>query len=440
MKTVIGFDHECYENHLYLNNGDETFTEVGTKWGVSNSGCALATMFSDIDGDHDPDLLVANDFGAWIQPNALFENQYPISGFIDISTSSNMDIAVYGMGIAAGDIDNDLDLDYYITNIGQNALMINNGENIFEDKTLLAGVEDIWVKDSSFTVGWGTGFLDLDNDKDLDLYVANGYVPAAAFIDNSKANPNRLFENLGSGSFQSIKLDTNLMSSQRGRGFIYGDIDSDGDLDFLVCNVNRQATSDTIQRVQLFQNETIAPGNWLMVKLRGSQSNYFGIGSKIVVYVKGERYLKELNGGYGTHASQHASDLHFGMGNHTVIDSIEVFWPKGDRQVFYDLEVNQSYTFTEKVQVHTETLSQDLKIKIYPNPSSGRFNIEIPVSQGWRSYGIVDIYGRQVCPPQELSGSDEQFKSIWNPPFPGLYLLHVIGKEKSIVKNIIANE
>ena len=221
--TVQGFDHTCHANRLYINNGDWTFTEVAEEQGVSDKGCGLAVAFSDYDGDNDADILVANDFGSWVLPNALYKNQFPEDGYEDVGKFSGMDVQIYGMGIAIGDYDMDLDLDYYITNIGKNVLLQNMGNGIFTDQAVQAGVPDTYVDEGLFTTGWGTAFMDFDNDTDLDLYVVNGFVPAAPFISNALHNPNRLFEN-------------------------------DGDMDFLLVNVNRQGTSIAIQR-NFFSNK-----------------------------------------------------------------------------------------------------------------------------------------------------------------------------------------
>ena len=124
--------------------------------------------------DADPDLIVANDFGAWVTPNALFQNEIPADTFLNVSEPSGMDVGIYGMGIATGDYDRDLDLDYYITNLGRNVLLENQDKIVFTDKTTEAGVEDEYM-DSLLATGWGTAFLDMDNDADLDLFVCNGY-------------------------------------------------------------------------------------------------------------------------------------------------------------------------------------------------------------------------------------------------------------------------
>ena len=118
--TVVGYSHRGFANFLYINNGDGTFSEVAQATGAGDMGCGLATSATDYDNDGDIDLYNANDFGEWVIPNVLLRNDG--TTFTDVSAPSGADIAMYGMGIAVGDYDHDLDLDYYVTNIGANAL------------------------------------------------------------------------------------------------------------------------------------------------------------------------------------------------------------------------------------------------------------------------------------------------------------------------------
>lgn len=438
--TVIGFAHQGHPNKMYINNGDWTFTEVGSQYGVDHAGCALATTFSDFDDDGDPDILVANDFGAWIKPNVLFENQYPKIGFNDVSESSGMDVGIYGMGIAVGDYDQDLDLDYYITNLGRNVLMQNQGDGSFIDLTQEAGISDKYAIDSLLTVGWGTAFMDFDNDTDLDLFVVNGWIPAAPFIHNSVQNPNRLFENTGNGAFKEMEIDSSLGSSLRGRGYACSDIDLDGDLDFLVINVNRQATSGAIHPVQLYRNDLINENNWIQIKLQGAVNNLDGLGSKIVLSAGGNKYLGECNGGYGTHASQHSSTLHFGLKDATVVDSVEIRWPGGNRQVLINIPINQTHTFTESGTVQNKILFEsDHLLKCSPNPFNNKVIIELLISQtGSQKLRIFNALGSEIYHFTFLGVKDQNWLHQWTAPETGYYFLVIENDRYIINKKLIS--
>jgi hypothetical protein len=401
--SVIGFDHNCFDNLLFINNGDWTFSESGSAYGVQNGGCALAATFTDFDNDHDPDLLIANDFGEWITPNALYQNDFPSHTFTNISDTSGMDVGIYAMGIATGDFDRDLDLDYYFTNLGRNVLLENQGNLIFEDQTAEKGVEDIFM-DSLLTAGWGTAFMDVDNDADLDLFVCNGYIPSSEFIDNHPKNRNRLFINDGNATgngfiFSETAFDSGLDNEGRGRGFAYSDLDNDGDLDFLVINNNKQTTPDSIHHILLYRNDNNNGNNWLKVKLEGVVSNRDAFGSKIKIVVNGLSWLHEYDGGFGTHASQNSSTAHFGIGQATIVDSLIITWPTGEETIKTKIDANQFLTVIEDNPVSVNTLlsNHNLKLNAFPNPFSHSTQISFQLEKsGFVELDIFDSLGRKM--------------------------------------------
>ncbi|NRB64245.1 MAG: VCBS repeat-containing protein [Saprospiraceae bacterium] len=439
--SIVGFEHDCYANHLYLNNGDWTFTDVSDEWLAADDGCALAIAFSDYDNDFDPDLLIINDFGQWVTPNALLSNDQ--DRFVDVSVSSHMDVGLYGMGVAIGDYDNDLDLDYYITNLGDNALLTNNGDGTYSDEAQRMGVADGNITDSLLATGWGTAFIDMDNDADLDLYVVNGYVPAASFIANPRENPNRCFENDGTGNFDLVEGNTSLASVRWGRGFTYADIDNDGDLDFFVGNVNRQATSDTIQKVQLFRNDNQNLNKWLKIKLEGVVNNRDGFGSQVRIKANGRWYLQESNGGYGTHASQHSTIIHFGLGAATMVDSVIVYWPGGAEQVLTQVAANQLINIVEGVTVSlVEQLNDNTSVQVhcYPNPFRGQTTLEYTLAERSPvSVRIFDSIGREVFAAHWLNQQKGYHQVQWGSVAKGLYVVSIQTNKQTVQQTIISN-
>lgn len=401
---VVGFDHHCFQNLLFLNNGDWTFTEIGADYGVNDSGCALATMFTDYDQDADPDILVANDFGAWITPNQLYQNDFPSDTFSNISQPSGMDVGIYGMGIAVGDYDRDSDLDYYITNLGRNVLLENQNEGRFEDKTTQTGTEDTYMLDSLLAVGWGTAFMDIDNDADLDLFVCNGYVPAAGFIANPEENKNRLFLNDGNATgtgyrFTEEALNSGLADEGRGRGFAYSDYDNDGDLDLLVVNVNQHTSGDPIQNVLLYRNDTSNDNNWLKVRLEGVVSNRDGFGATIRIVVGSQAWVHDYNGGFGSHNSQHGTTAHFGLKEAEIVDSLIVFWPSGILDQFTNISANQMVSIQENGTLTgaEEILEEEIELQAFPNPFSEELHIQFRLSKREKvEIDMFDLLGRKV--------------------------------------------
>ena len=165
------------QHRLFQNNGNGTFRDVTHFLGQSSlHGAGLAAGFLDYDDDGRPDLFVVNDFGQFIEPNVLYRNAGPARGdwsFKDVSDQARVDAAIDGMGLAVGDYDGDSRLDMFVTNMGDNILYRNQGGEIFEDKTSAAGVGRGQIP-GEHSVGWGTAFLDFDNDGLLDIYFAAG--------------------------------------------------------------------------------------------------------------------------------------------------------------------------------------------------------------------------------------------------------------------------
>ncbi|MGB0521903.1 MAG: FG-GAP-like repeat-containing protein [Flammeovirgaceae bacterium] len=338
-----GFYHECYANWLFVNNGDNTFTEVGNATGVDDKGCALAVTFTDFNQDHDPDIYVANDFGEWIVPNAMLQNMGN-GNFTNVSEVTNLDVAIYGMGIATGDFNKDGLFDYYITNLGRNVLVSNTGGQIFADVTTTAGVENTNAGDQ-FSTGWGTMFVDYDHDGHDDLFVGNGEIPAADFIATNLEDPNKMYRNNGNGTFTDVTASLKVGDDTRGRGVAMCDFDKDGDMDIAVHVVNNSNEVETIHFL-FYVNEASEGRNWMQVKLKGTTANASAFGSIIRLYANGELWLRETGGG-GSHASQHSYYNHFGLDNLSNVDSIVVTWPGGASQSIKNIRTNQTIIITE---------------------------------------------------------------------------------------------
>jgi len=148
--SVVGFDHECYTNFLYENVDGFEFSKQRLN---INDGCGLAVTGSDFDNDGDVELFVINDFGEWIEPNKVYSFE---GGMMEnIANSVGLDIGLYGMGIASGDINGDGHLDYYITNLGRNAFLVYNEETkSYQDHAELMGIDNTYAYDNVFATGW----------------------------------------------------------------------------------------------------------------------------------------------------------------------------------------------------------------------------------------------------------------------------------------------
>ena len=358
------FYHLCYDNQFYINNGDGTFTESAQALGLANTGCALATAFTDLNFDHNIDIYVANDFGEFILPNYAYLNNYPYAGFTDISASSGLDIGLYGMGIAIGDYDEDLDLDYYVTNLGRNVLLNNNGDMTFDDVTTAADTENTNSGDF-FSTSWGCMFMDYDNDSQLDLFVSNGEIPAVDFIETNEIDPNKMFHNNGDGTFTDESVNLGLAQSNVCRGAAYSDFDNDGDLDLYVVSID--VDEDATIHSYLLRNDIENNNNWLKVKLQGINANRDGYGAKVIVHAESRSLLKEIDGG-SSHTSHNSSIAHFGLGDIQTIDNVEIIWPGGRQQIINDVATNQLLEVLEDTTKLVNISSVDnIRTTVYPS-------------------------------------------------------------------------
>jgi hypothetical protein len=427
------YQHIGYRNKLYLNNGDLTFQERSSVYEMEEKATSLATAFTDYDNDNDVDLYVVNDFGEFIQPNQLFQNQFPVDNFEDVSVASGANIGLFGMGLGIGDYDNDLDLDYYVTNLGKNELLNNQGDGTFELMTNFAGVQDS-ANLEGLAVGWGTGFLDYDNNGWLDLYVSNGFIPASEEIDNSIINPNAFFKNNSDGTFTDFSRQSGLIINAKGRGAAYGDLNNDGLLDIILVPVDKPGASDvnTRNEVILFYNITATSNNWVQLNLLGTESNKNAFGAHVYLYDNlGNVQLREVDGG-SSHGSSNSPIVHFGLGTATI-DSIKIIWPNGLIQMVYHASINQIQTIVEgeeEVIDATENQSR-LSISLYPNPASVNLTLEtFNTKNNPLAYEIFSVEGKLLL--SEAIIASKTIIDISNFP-SGIYHLKMIEQGKLII-------
>ena len=338
--VLNGFDHDCYENFFFHNNGNSTFTQVASQLNLEDAGCGLAIVNTDYDMDGDADLYLANDFGEFVETNQMYINNLTTGVFDTIPTENDINIGFYGMGIAVGDYDLDQDFDYYVSNLGANALLNNDGSGLFTNIAEQAGVPNTSTSNNLLVTSWGTVFADIDNNLYEDLLVANGHIPAAGFIATDQRDPNKLYYNNGDNTFTDISEIAGFASAEKCRGLVYSDFDQDGDLDFFVNVMISDSFPDA--NVRFYRNDLVSNNNWLQISLEGTRSNRDAIGSTIKVFVDDLVLLREVSGG-GSHASQNSTTAHFGLADHANIDSVQVIWPGGEVESFYNLPVNQRH-------------------------------------------------------------------------------------------------
>ena len=325
---------------LYRNRGDGTFDDVTRPAGVfDGTAKGMGVVFGDYDDDGFTDCYVANDVGA----NHLYRNRGD-GTFENVAWMAGVEGDENGytqgtMGVDFGDIDRDGRLDLVGLNYQKqpNALYRNEGGGFFEDLSLRAGLGY-----SLPLVGWGTDFLDLDNDGDLDILVANGHLQDRVEEydpTTSYAQLNQVLLNDGTGRYTVANdLGPGLYTRKSSRGLASADIDNDGDLDVLVTNA--------ADAPDLLLNEGANRRSWLRVRLIGVRVNRAGIGARVTVRAGDTIQVDEARAGSG-YLSQNDLTLHFGLGSMTRVDSVEVRWPGGHVDEYLDLPTDRTVTITE---------------------------------------------------------------------------------------------
>ena len=325
---------------MYKNLGGLQFEDITEQSGLSlaQSAQSFSAIFSDFDGNGDADLFVAIDVGR----NAAYFNDN--GTFTEAAAATGLDHEGNDMGIAAGDIDNDGDLDLFTSNIADptnlfgfdlhNALLVNesSGSNVrFQNESLKRGVGDsFWA--------WGTEFTDVDNDGDLDLIVVGGNDEVVSRYDLHSPlldAPSILFLNDGTGVY-SRSTGTALDSPRDSRALIAFDYDRDGDEDLLVTNVN--------QPVQLLENQAPTAHSWLQVSLRQRAGlNSRGVGAVLYVKANGVTQRRDIILGESYLAGVPA-EVHLGLGSAAAVDELRVVWSSGEQSIVRNVKANQHLT------------------------------------------------------------------------------------------------
>ncbi len=438
-----GFQHIGHENLLYLNQGSDanglpTFVEVGEALGVNDTGCALACTFTDFDNDHDLDLLIANDFGTKERSTVLYRNNYPHNSFTDVSDATQFHTPINGIGIASGDYNEDGQMDYCMSNMGENQLLQNSANPIHSEGFKSLAMNEVDGNspfeggkgdENEFTT-WGTIFFDYNHDSHLDLFLANGYIPNIESSNSSKSMPNQLYQNQGNGNgFIEIAGNLGLDNTDFSRGAGVGDYDGDGDLDILVANIVNQTQHQTTEvletsvvSAQLYRNDA-SKGNWLTVSLEGTENNRDGYGAKVQVMVDGRILMREIDGG-SSHLSHSQTIAHFGLSHYTQLEKIEVIWAGGKIQEvlpsetgIFDGKVNQHIHIVEANQA-TNLSHLDItqfQIRTFPNPFNQQMAIQYHLPETTQvSAAIYDAKGAWITNllNEEKIGGKHQLE--WN--------------------------
>lgn len=339
---------------LFRNNGNGTFTNVSKEAGIEADGKGLGVILLDLDGDGKTDIFVGNDEAPNNQYRNLGGGKLESCGVINGTAANWQGKPMGSMGLEADDLTGDGHPELFVTTYYHEGttLFRNNGQH-FTDVSQSAGMfAASWNK-----VGWGTAFLDVDRDGDLDIFVANGHVYRNAAEIQAKSEDGepytygqlpQLFRGDGKGMFKDISRMAGPYFQQLvvGRGVALGDYDNDGASDLVINHVGGPPA--------LLRNETKTPHHWIRLRLEGSRhrdpagSNRDAIGARVEVRIGERTLVRHIKGG-GSYYSAHDRRLLIGLGPAERVDEIEVRWPNAaaSRQRFGPLDGDRAYRLIE---------------------------------------------------------------------------------------------
>ncbi len=366
MPESFEFAQNGGRNYLFRNRGDGTFEEVGEAMGLTTRRWTLAAATADVDGDGDPDLFVANDFGI----NELYINEG--DRFREVGRAANLaHVPKSGMNASFGDVLNRGDWALFVTNISEPGVLIHGNDLWVPSGAAgdpsgyrnLAGAMGVELAGFAF----GAQFGDLDNDGWLDLFVANGHYSGESresyWYDYSKVagghseiigdarhwpamrgrslsgyQQDRVWLNDGAGRFHDVARAVGVASQHDGRAVAFADLWNRGALDVVVAN----------QRGPLlvYRNTVEAANAWIAFDLEGRRGNRSAIGAEVRLFRDGTRQIRQIEGGSGF-AAQNQRRAYFGLGPVTDVDSVVIRWPSGAVRTLRSPAVNTLHRVVE---------------------------------------------------------------------------------------------
>ena len=368
------YTNKGLNDKFFRNNGDGTFTDVTEEAGLYDEGYALSTTVGDVNNDGWPDIYVTNDF---VWHDVLYINNQD-GTFTEATKTVMKHTTEFGMGSDIADFNNDGLLDiiavdmlpedhwrkmshmgsqnsfsplFDSTQMMRNTLQLNRGDGMFSEISQLAGIDETdW--------SWSPLFADYDHDGFVDLFITNGYkrdvtnkdvieffsrqAPIALLkrVPSIKLQ-NYAYKNMGDLTFKKVSVDWGIGDFVNSNGGIYADLDNDGDLDLIINNI------DTLSTIYRNNATELGKGNWLQVKLEGSGMNTSGIGARVQIHYDKTSQIREFSATRG-YLSSTQDNLHFGIGDVSLIDRLLVTWPDGSAQVLENIGTNQVITLKQK--------------------------------------------------------------------------------------------
>lgn len=337
--TAPKISHRPVDEHLWRNNGDGTFTDVGLAAGIvahpinADTDKTFTPNFVDMDRDGWLDILIASDFA----DSQVFLNNG--DGSFTNVTDPLIITDQNGMGATVCDYDFDGDFDWFVTSI-YNLSKGRNGNRFYRN----IGGQGLTFEEHTDPTGtrighwgWGASCQDLDNDGDEDIFHVNGFSQGLSLNPGDEIDPALLYVSDGAGSFTDEAALRGIADTGRGLGVVSFDYDRDGDLDIFIAN-NQAAP-------KLYRNDGLTQ-NYLTVKLQGLTPNTQAIGSRVIATVGGTTMSRLMRAG-SNYVSQDPAEAHFGLGSSTIVDELEIQWFMGGTTTMTNVSANQVLTVVE---------------------------------------------------------------------------------------------
>lgn len=360
---------------FFKNNNLSNFSNVAYSIGITDSASILCLAAADYNNDGYPDIFA----GTQSRPGVVFTGMlYKNNGngtFTEVGDPSMVQTTFYTWGAEWGDYNNDGFMDLYLASTtGFNQLFKNNGNGTFSEVAIASGVDDAG---NSYSCGWA----DIDNDGDLDLYVAKGQ----NYADKMYRNDN--------GIFTDISASIGMGDLRHSSCISWGDYNNDG---FLDLYLNNNGTEN-----RLYKNSGNS-NKWIEFRLTGTNSNRSAIGTRVRIKTGNLSQIREVEGGSGG-KGQNSLAIEFGIGSATIIDSVIVKWTSGLQQIFTNVTPNIIYNLTEGQALGIGYNYSDIPEKFslsqnYPNPFNPTTTIRYQIAKKNADVKLVvyNILGKEV--------------------------------------------
>lgn len=362
------------KNFLYKNLGGNKMELLTGISPVTDLFSSRNVSWSDIDSDGDLDLYVTNE-------NGEQENLYRNDGGGAFEKMNDLMITTDGfntMSSSWGDIDNDGDLDLFLANDGSKNQLFRNEGNFVFSRILTTDISNTNAK--SFSSAWA----DIDNDGDLDLFVTNAF-------QNGQRLKNNLYLNDGTGHLTEVTNEVVVMDEGWSYGCAFGDYDNDGFQDLAVATTR----FGNVDEADYLYHNNGNSNHWLMVSLEGNVSNKSAIGTKVRVkaIVNGTAIwqMREISA-QSAYCSQNDMRAHFGLADATIVDSMVIEWPSGIKQYRTGVLPNQILDIEEDLVNAVREELPSFGFKVFPNPTNSVIQMEAQFSKSMKVL-MVEVFG-----------------------------------------------